>query len=188
MCLFLGVLGLFYALLDLPPYHWYHAPWYFFGAMYAAIGAASLVERARRPALRTIVLTASVAIVASLAYSTWERPLGRSIRELDYRRIAGWLREHTEADASVAMIEVGIIGYHSERRIVDILGVVSPHNARALGEHRFGDWLPLYRPDYILLHAPLVPHERAAMTGPEVQRYVRDTRFPIPGFALLRRN
>lgn len=192
--LFLALLTVFYVAFELPHYHWYYAPYYAFGAMYAGVGTAALYEwtgklRAR-PALlaaRTGVALAALSLVTTLGVSTAANPLGHSMREVDYRRIASWLRARTPTDASVAMIEVGIIGYYSERRIVDILGVVSPGNAAALGSGRFGDWIALHRPDLILVHDPPVPHERAALSGLHPGEYAPHPRFALPGYALLAR-
>ena len=39
---------------------------------------------------------------------------------------AYWLRDHTPEDAVVATHDIGAIGYYSGRRIVDIVGLVSP--------------------------------------------------------------
>ncbi|MGH0032537.1 MAG: hypothetical protein ACQGVC_22325 [Myxococcota bacterium] len=185
--LFLFLLTVFYTALQLPQYHWYYAPYHFFGAMYAGLGAAWLYDQARHPAGRVATVAVAVGVLVTLAWSTATQPLGQSTRERDYRRIAAWLERNTRPDARVAMIEVGIVGYHSRRPVVDILGVVSPGNAQALGDRRFGDWRDLHRPDLILLHEPLVPHERAAMEGLPPGAWRRHPRFDVPGYVLLTR-
>lgn len=43
-----------------------------------------------------------------------------------YRRVGEWLRSSTPPGASVAMIEIGIIGYEADRTVVDTMGLVSP--------------------------------------------------------------
>ena len=43
-----------------------------------------------------------------------------------YVAVADWLRANTTPDASVVTIEIGIIGYYSDRDMVDVMGLVSP--------------------------------------------------------------
>lgn len=79
-----------------------------------------------------------------------------------YRAAGEWLAANTPAAASVGMVEIGIVGFYSERYIVDVCGLVSP----AVGPHlAAGDvaWpIRTYRPDFLLLHDPLW----ASLEGP----------------------
>jgi len=43
-----------------------------------------------------------------------------------YIAVADWLKRNTASDASIAMLEIGIIGYYSDRHVVDVLGLISP--------------------------------------------------------------
>ena len=74
-----------------------------------------------------------------------------------YRAAGEWLAGNTAQEASVGMVEIGMVGYFSDRRIVDVCGLVDP----AVGPHlASGDvtWpLRHYSPDYILLHEPAWP-------------------------------
>jgi len=63
-----------------------------------------------------------------------------------------WLAQNTPEEASVVTIEIGIIGYYSQRPIVDTMGLVSPD----MTDHQLG-WvetlvyaLNAYQPDYAL--------------------------------------
>jgi hypothetical protein len=47
-------------------------------------------------------------------------------KDLVLQQIAAWVKNHTEKDASVATIDIGIIGYFSDRRIIDVTGLVNP--------------------------------------------------------------
>jgi hypothetical protein len=68
------------------------------------------------------------------------------------RQIGLWLREHTPADARVAMEPIGYIGYYSQRRILDLVGLVSPEmvplNRRGAGW--FAEMQRRFHPDYIV--------------------------------------
>ena len=69
-----------------------------------------------------------------------------------YLSVAQWLRQNTPPEATVATIEIGVIGYHSRRPILDTQGLIS-HD---MTSHQLG-WddtlvyaLNAHRPDYAL--------------------------------------
>jgi hypothetical protein len=69
-----------------------------------------------------------------------------------YLLAAQWLRDNTDSDATVATIEIGVIGYHSHRPILDTQGLIS----QDLTSHQLG-WddtlvyaLNAHEPDYAL--------------------------------------
>ena len=128
-----------------------------------------------------------MAILALTAHSTWTRPVTDSFHQRDYPVIGRWLARNTPRDASIAMVEIGIIGFYSERRIVDILGLVSPGNAEALGERRFDAWVERYQPDFVLVHDPVWPHEQSILPYLERGIYRVHRPFRFPGYALLTR-
>ncbi len=69
-----------------------------------------------------------------------------------YLAAANWFRENTPPDASIATIEIGVIGYHSQRPILDTQGLISAD----MTNHQLG-WddtliyaLNAHQPDYAL--------------------------------------
>jgi len=69
-----------------------------------------------------------------------------------YVQVARWLESHTPADSSVALLEIGIVGFYSDRRVVDTMGLVSHGMIGHLGT-----WLQTlqfavnyYWPDYVV--------------------------------------
>jgi len=68
-----------------------------------------------------------------------------------YREVGCWLNTHTRGDASIGVIEVGIIGYFADRVMVDFLGLLQPDVARALKRGDLYYAIPHYMPDYIVL-------------------------------------
>jgi hypothetical protein len=191
---FLAALTVFYVALNVPNYHWYYAPYYAFGCMYVGLGLAEVFDRAavlRAPALiragQVAALLTGVGVLGLHAYATQLRPMIDVQRQELYPRIGQWLASNTPPDASVAMVEVGIIGYYSERRVVDILGLVSPKNAESLGERHFDEWLQRDAPDFILVHAPIWPHEEGVVGAVQQERYRVTGSFDFPGFELLER-
>jgi len=189
--IFLTALAAFYLVLNVLIYHWYYAPMYLFGCMYAGLGLASLyslAERAPWVPLARLARTAVVALGAGVLVWSLHVAYAWPASETpprEYPMIGQWLKHNTQPDASVAMVEVGIVGHYSERYIVDILGVVSPKNAESVGRRRFDEWLENYEPDYILVHIPLWPHERSVIEPTRRGRYRADEGFDFPGFRLL---
>ena len=60
------------------------------------------------------------------------------------KEVAVWLAENTPSDSTIATDGIGYIGYYSQRRIVDLAGLVTPY---AIGRP-YSDTLSRFEPDY----------------------------------------
>jgi hypothetical protein len=124
-----------------PMFQWYLAPMLLCSLFLMGIGFGHMVgwvrSRQERPALRIAALACLLALAGvSLPRIVEEaRALPRRARhtkrvqenELGLRQAVGsWLQEHTPKDASVAMEAIGYQGYYSERRVIDMAGLVTP--------------------------------------------------------------
>ena len=72
----------------------------------------------------------------------------------NYEELGRWFAENTPPDVSIAISDVGAVGYFSHRTIIDMFGLIDPHIGRLRGRmHYKAD--PAYvlerRPDYIVL-------------------------------------
>ena len=72
----------------------------------------------------------------------------------NYEELGLWFAENTPPEATIAISDVGAVGYFSQRRIIDMFGLIDPHIARLRGRmHYKAD--PRYvlsrRPDYIVI-------------------------------------
>lgn len=77
-------------------------------------------------------------------------------RAAAYQRVGEWLRDNTPPDSLVSSLEIGIIGYYSDRRMVDFAGLLQPEVAQRLhNSPTYEDaaiWaVKNYSPDYIVL-------------------------------------
>jgi arabinofuranosyltransferase len=69
-----------------------------------------------------------------------------------------WLRENSSPDASVALMDIGLIGYVSDRYVLDITGLTSREVARIA--HQGGGWalapeeIAIQVADYVLSQEP----------------------------------
>ena len=104
-----------------------------------------------------------------------------------YADIGIWLKENTEAESSVAMVEIGTVGWYSDRHIIDILGLTNKYNADYIAEGDVLGWLLHYKPDYILIHDPIWPHEKSANFMRSEDFYHEVTDFNFSGYSLLAR-
>lgn len=156
-----------YTLLGVSRYFWYYAPLLPALVVLVAEGASMLARSAWRMALGTresfrplakalaglLLLLVLLPPIIGLVAVAW-RPDPRLVV---YREIGQWLMANTPPQASVGVLEVGIIGYYAQRHIVDFAGLVQPDVARQLtASSDYQDsaaWaIRAYQPDYVVLH------------------------------------
>lgn len=187
--LFLALLLGFYVSLNIPNYHWYYAPFLFFLIIFACRGIWQFGAYALSKGPRTgqAILFALLLIGALMSV---QKMLSFEVRGAtqSYVDMGVWLRDNTPATASVAMVEIGTVGWHSQRPVVDILGLVSPYNSAFLGERHFLHWLLHYQPEFILRHEPAWGHEQSISTLEEHGLYTARGDVDISGLVLLERN
>lgn len=102
--------------------------------------------------IRIVLLLLSLLVILfTLASITLNRQDNIGYRP-SYLSAAHWLRQNTPPDATIATIEIGVIGYHSRRPILDTQGLISPD----MTGHQLG-WddtlvyaLNAHQPDYAL--------------------------------------
>jgi hypothetical protein len=109
------------------------------GTVSALYDRLSRVEpRLRMPARRTVVaallaapfVILSIGEISGFRYYTAVRAEGYDRAHL---ALARWLDEHYDASATVALMDVGIVGYYSNLRVLDITGLTDIVIARAPG-------------------------------------------------------
>lgn len=86
--------------------------------------------------LIAITLVAIFIAAGAAKIPTWARMLGdntREILEIDVA-LGEWLQANTPNEATIAVDDIGAIGYLSERKIIDLNGLVSPEMWPAIGE------------------------------------------------------
>lgn len=101
---------------------------------------------------RAIILAA---VIATLSVNVWvftsevlphARKFPVGLREC-YLEMGAWLRDNTPEETVVAALDIGALGYASERRVLDLMGLVSPEIlalGREMGFQEMvvsGDWL-----------------------------------------------
>lgn len=51
-------------------------------------------------------------------------------KDIALKEVALWLRDHSSPGSSVAAIDIGILGYFSERKVVDLTGLINPEKIK----------------------------------------------------------
>jgi hypothetical protein len=87
-----------------------------------------------------------------LSRSTQRARRLQKVEDRTRREIGLWLARNTPTWATVCTEPIGYIGYYSERRILDEVGLVSPQLIPLIraGDGWFGRILQTYRPDYVV--------------------------------------
>jgi arabinofuranosyltransferase len=186
---FLFSLVCFYSILNIPSYHWYYAPFFLFMTIFSVkcawfVGSELLRRQRDLVKQRFFALTVGTIFLvpASNLVSFDEKG-----RHEPYAQIGMWLNQQTPTDASIAMVEIGTVGWYAQRTIIDILGLVNNYNADYIGDRNFYGWLTRYQPDYILRHEPAWGHEAAVALLEQAEAYRPVENFSFPGYVLLAR-
>ncbi|VEB38819.1 Uncharacterised protein [Legionella sainthelensi] len=186
LLIFEALLLIFYGGLNIPNYHWYYAPFFLISIIFACrgVGQLSSILLSKgflndRAYLFIILTTAVILSLVKIA------PLKGQVRHENYANIGGWINHNTPANASIGLVEIGTVGWYSERKIIDILGLVNPYNGAYIGKNDIFSWLTHYQPDYILVHDPAWPFEDSATLLQTTGAYQSVSAFDFPGYKLL---
>jgi hypothetical protein len=139
------VLAYWWKLPYLYQYGRYLMPILPFVALLAVSGVDDLLEIAQtkisvlknsqaHSAVRFVIL---LVMVGATLNASWQRRdyYAQSCRYITDRQVATalWVRDHLPADAVVATHDVGALAFYSERRIVDMVGLISPEMIDRIG-------------------------------------------------------
>ncbi len=149
-----------YHFLGVTSYFWYYAPLAVGVVALVGLGVeamARLLDRLKQRQI-TIVSIAGLLLVLLLAEGL---DLRRAVQQPDtrlgiYRRVGEWLDLHTAPDAMVGTLEVGIIGFYSQRTMIDFAGLIQPETALQLGPTTSYEdaaiWaIERFRPQYLVI-------------------------------------
>lgn len=139
----------------------------------------------RRGWVGLAVLTIAVAVPVAI---WWADQFAWNVNNINDMQVAlgHWVAEHTSPDAILALNDIGAIGYLSQRRVVDVVGLVSPEAIDALRGKAPGweqdvalcRFLSNRRPDYAILFPkwyPELTRNRQVLTPVHAVRLVRNT-------------
>ncbi len=143
---FCAILFLIYTVMNTPgDYFWYLSPFLVFAIVYAASGV---------PQTRWGYALAGLFLCFNLfAAAMVLRNFTLKSYVYDYVDAGEWFRHNTPKTASIGAVEIGILGWSSDRYIYDVIGLTTPKNAAYVTKHDSVSWLAEDRPDYVFVHA-----------------------------------
>jgi hypothetical protein len=168
--LWVGVFVMAYRTLKVPFYHWYAAPALVGLSIVTGCGVSAVVSLARRGIQRGraaragqtrgrrqiegLIPVAVGAVLVGVAAYPYLASLPVTSRPptmiLVYEEVGRWLHDNTAPASSVGYYEIGFIGYYSDRRIVDSLGLIDPATPPHVAQRDYAWAFRTYRPTYIL--------------------------------------
>ena len=155
-----------YSALGVTRYFWYYAPLVPGFVVLIGIGLGALGDLAGRfggrRAAQWLGTLLAVLMLAVQARSLNELRHLNDPRLVAYRTVGKWLAANTPPDASVGTLEVGIIGYYAQRRMIDFAGLIQPEVALQFGSTTGYDDAALwaiehFRPDFLVLADGTLP-------------------------------
>jgi len=188
-----------YTILGVASYFWYYAPVTVTLVVLIALGVEAVAVFLRRlpgkywqPAVATLLVAFVIVLQVWGFLSIKDRV---DSRLAIYRDAGIWLQQNTEPDAVIEALEVGIIGYYSERRIVDIAGLIQPEIAQrfsAGGGYDYTAWWAFhhFRPTHLVLQDKLFQRLEQDPTFQEQCQRVQVFTDPVyisPGCVCMRR-
>jgi hypothetical protein len=188
--LFLSLLFSFYVLKKIPNYHWYYSPFFVFLLVYSVYGIDVLIRKREYffPGKLNYTLF-SFALFLGFLYSVKCHTFYRHNKGIHdvYFAYGNWFYRNTPPNASIASCEIGIVGFYSDRRIIDIVGLTNPYNAEFIGLNDYFSWLTHYQPDYILTHNPKWIFESSVGVLEQKGLYQKVTPLNFPKYDLYKK-
>jgi hypothetical protein len=141
-------------------FDWYHVPGIVAYVLLASIPLGRWFDHLPIPAAVPLVALGVAMFLLMLTDLDHERFVQRY--EDQVRRPAGdYLATCTPAEASIMMEPIGYIGYFSERRVIDMAGLITPAFARSYQDSAWiVETLQAFHPDYILLRRFELPENQ----------------------------
>lgn len=192
--MFLGFCTVFYAVCNVPYYHWYYGPYFAIGAFFAGGGAFGVYRWARGLSnffVRTVVIVTLFSVMAGVPLRWFAVSLRSPAADYDVMvpgEAIKWIKTNIPPGSRIGACEVGQLGWFTDLHVTDPEGVVTRDNAKFLGRRDFDTWLKRDDPEYVLVHDPHWAQEIGVMRAAQEGRYVEDDRFRFHGLKLFRKD
>lgn len=160
-----------YSILGVSRYFWYYAPLVPGLIATAGMGIETMTgivfQRLNKKIAKSLIVQglALGMIMALLAgelnstYIFWSRV---DRRYQMYKDVGLWLKDHVSEDANIGALEVGIIGYYSQRKMVDFAGLLEPALSGLFAPSTTYDELAVWvwkniQPEIVIVHTHFLP-------------------------------
>jgi len=178
---------LLYWAMGVSGYFWYYAPLVPGFIVLVGLGISNIsglfisnrmVFSTTATALLLVLTSAQMVHLQEMRQHPYQR-LFVDNRLAMYRAAGEWLRDHTPPTASIGTLEVGIIGFYGERRMIDFAGLIQPDVSAQFTRYSNYEagalWaIEHYRPDYLLIFENQFPELERWYVAPHchiIQRF-----------------
>jgi len=153
-----------YTVLGVSRYFWYYAPLVPTFILLSAAGLEWLklvkISKVRNVIfLLLLIFTLSFQLIGLRNLRTYKD------KRIDtYREVGTWVSKNTPFDSKIGVLEVGIIGYYSDRTMIDFAGLIQPDVAKQMKNtstyQETSIWaIQHYKPNYLILHENFFSNE-----------------------------
>jgi hypothetical protein len=148
----------------------YSIPLVPFYVLLAVIGLRGYADRinARLARRGVLVLSAAMLVLGLVSTVKWSGTFAADARDITQMQVAmgRWVEENTPRDATLALSDIGAITYLSGRRVIDIVGLVTPDILPVVSGQPVGlerdqavfDYLARHRPDDVIIIPTWYPY------------------------------
>jgi len=137
----------------------------YLAALLGARMSGLLPPAARTPALLAAALFLAAPLAAELRNcSYWQRLYHANSEQIEREHLAAarWADQELPADARLAALDIGTLGYRSGRYVIDLGGLVDPEAHEHLAAHRTGPYMAEKRATH---YFALKRHDSERITG-----------------------
>jgi hypothetical protein len=160
-----------FSILGVSRYYWYYAPLVPGFVILVGTGLSGIwnlrnILRGRFYFFATgAVSILFIFLVFTQFIGLWRFRNFRDDRIPVYTEVGQWLSENVASTATVGALEVGAIGYYSQRKMIDFAGLIQPDVAKQLTHDTTYEDSAMYavsqyQPDYIALNSGIFPKLR----------------------------
>lgn len=132
-------------------------------ALMAGGGMVAIIEQAARRRWRPAWAAGLIALFLLAGTVDWAREYAWNVKNINDQQVAigKWAAHNLPPDAVLAINDVGAIKYFSQRRIIDVTGLLTPDLIPYIQAGRKMDYLRAASPDYLIVYDSWFPEARA---------------------------
>jgi hypothetical protein len=159
LLLFSGLLLLSYSFYIFGSFFFvrYYFPVYFVGSILFAFFLQDIIDRYKRSSLnlRRIAVSAVSVYAAVFIYFSWSQSF-RSWPAYPFYDVAAWVNRNTEKDDRIGVLQCGMIGYFSDRRVINLDGKVNREALKAMKKDDLIEYVREEKIDIIIDHSRIL--------------------------------
>lgn len=149
-----------YTVLGVAAYHWYGRPVQFVFVIVFVLGFTALVRWTKDRFASMAASNALAAVISAVVIGRLAMAIPGAIamqrtepRSIVYAEMSRWIAANTKPDESIAALEVGCLGYNTDNRVIDLVGLVTPDVLKGVRRWNFAEGFWRHNPD-LLVYLP----------------------------------